>query len=304
MIKNFLFILILIFCSNSCWSQIKISGKVIDNTNYPLPGVTVKEIGSQNSTQTDFDGLYSIIVKDSNSVISFSYLGYLEKKIIVNKQTEINPILKEYVLYHTWDQKIGFNINSGLINNSFGGQLDFSIPIFKSSIGLKSSIGYQTDFIKNTYLNAKIGLHHVRIGYRGYGANFATYYSLITTEKNYTINTYSIESRWPIYQFSLIIGYGYIKSINDYLSESTSESGIIFGVQKWISDPLDLSVSGKIGFYKKMIEVQTVIRKSFGRRINTFIKYRNIANFSELSIGIGLEFTYLFKYQKKFNTYD
>ncbi len=305
MIKNFIFILILIIYSNSCFGQIKITGKVTEiDTRIPLPGVTVKEIGSQNSTQTDFDGLYSIIVKDSNSIVSFSYLGYVEKKIFVNKQTEINPILKEYALYHTWDQKIGFKINHGLINNSFGGQLDFSIPIFKSSIGLKSSIGYQTNSIKERYLNASVGLHHVRIGTRGYGANFDTYYSLIALENDNIINTYSIESRWPFYQFSLIFGYGYIQLSNDYLLESTSKSGIILGIQKWISNPLDLSISGKIGLYKSMTEVQTEIRKSFGRKINTFIKYRNVANFSELSIGIGLEFTYLFNYQKKLNTYD
>ncbi len=53
----------------------KITGVVTDGSGLPLPGTNVVVKGSNNGTQTDFDGYFSIQVRDGNE-LSFSYLGF------------------------------------------------------------------------------------------------------------------------------------------------------------------------------------------------------------------------------------
>jgi TonB-dependent SusC/RagA subfamily outer membrane receptor len=57
-------------------SQITAMGKVVDGTGQPIPGVNVREKGTQNGTVTDSKGKYSLSVTDDKSIITFSYIGY------------------------------------------------------------------------------------------------------------------------------------------------------------------------------------------------------------------------------------
>jgi TonB-dependent starch-binding outer membrane protein SusC len=69
-----------------------ITGKVVDETNQPLPGVTVKIKGSNLGTSTDTNGVYTIQAKPSD-ILTFSLLGSLTKEILVNNQAKINTTL-------------------------------------------------------------------------------------------------------------------------------------------------------------------------------------------------------------------
>ena len=53
----------------------QLTGKVVDESNQPLPYVTIKIKGKDSSTFTDFDGKYTIDVP-SESVVTFSFIGY------------------------------------------------------------------------------------------------------------------------------------------------------------------------------------------------------------------------------------
>ncbi|UKT65887.1 SusC/RagA family TonB-linked outer membrane protein [Pedobacter mucosus] len=70
----------------------KITGKVIDETNQSVPGVTVRIKGMPGGTSTNSDGTYSIQAKNGD-VLTFSMLGGLTKEIIVGTQTKINVTL-------------------------------------------------------------------------------------------------------------------------------------------------------------------------------------------------------------------
>ena len=71
----------------------KISGLVVDNKGLPIPGVTVTF--EENNVATDFDGKYAIEVKNSKSILRFSYLGFAPQIVVVGKNKEINITLLE-----------------------------------------------------------------------------------------------------------------------------------------------------------------------------------------------------------------
>ncbi|PTQ97906.1 TonB-linked SusC/RagA family outer membrane protein [Mucilaginibacter yixingensis] len=61
--------------------EVKITGVVTDETNQPLPAVTVKLVGGGAVTQTDVQGRFSIMVPDVNSVIEFSSIGFATQQL-------------------------------------------------------------------------------------------------------------------------------------------------------------------------------------------------------------------------------
>ncbi len=56
--------------------ELKMTGKVTDELNAPMVGVSVVEKGTQNGVMTDLDGNYTITV-NAGSVVEFSYIGYV-----------------------------------------------------------------------------------------------------------------------------------------------------------------------------------------------------------------------------------
>ncbi|WP_298486228.1 TonB-dependent receptor [uncultured Maribacter sp.] len=73
----------------------EISGKITDSNGEPLPGANILEKGTNNGSQTDFDGDFKISVADENAVLTISYLGFLTKDVSVNGQTNLTVSLIE-----------------------------------------------------------------------------------------------------------------------------------------------------------------------------------------------------------------
>ena len=76
-------------------AQIQVSGSVVDSANEPLPGVSVKEVGTSNGTVTDIDGLFKITVKSDKAVLEFSYVGYTTKTETVGAKRSFNIVMEE-----------------------------------------------------------------------------------------------------------------------------------------------------------------------------------------------------------------
>ena len=60
---------------------IAISGKVVDKSGQPLPGVTVVVKGDKRGTVTDVEGAYSLPNVEADAVLVFSYVGMLTQEI-------------------------------------------------------------------------------------------------------------------------------------------------------------------------------------------------------------------------------
>lgn len=73
----------------------KISGKVTDSSNVPLPGVTVLIKGTSRGTVTDADGNYSLTDVPSDGILIFSFVGMKTEEVNVNSRTVINPALSD-----------------------------------------------------------------------------------------------------------------------------------------------------------------------------------------------------------------
>jgi len=73
--------------------SITIKGIVTDESNVPLPGVTVAVKGTNNGTITNANGVYSITVSSPDDVISFTLMGELPKEVKAGDKKVINVTL-------------------------------------------------------------------------------------------------------------------------------------------------------------------------------------------------------------------
>jgi TonB-linked SusC/RagA family outer membrane protein len=71
-----------------------ITGTITDSSDrLPIPGVSVRERGTQNGVSTSPDGRYSLRITTPNAVIEFSSIGYVTQAIPVGTSNVINVVL-------------------------------------------------------------------------------------------------------------------------------------------------------------------------------------------------------------------
>lgn len=75
--------------------QKTVTGKVIDNTDSPLPGVSVVLKGTTIGAITDIDGNFSLKNVPENSVLVFSFIGMKSQDINAAGKTTVNVTLEE-----------------------------------------------------------------------------------------------------------------------------------------------------------------------------------------------------------------
>ena len=90
----FLSFLALSFISFSNAQSKNVTGTVLDESNTPLPGVTILVKGTTQGASTDFDGKFSIDVSPDSSVLIISYVGYITQEISVENKKQLTIQLK------------------------------------------------------------------------------------------------------------------------------------------------------------------------------------------------------------------
>ena len=73
--------------------DITVSGRVVDEKNNGLPGVTVVVKGSTKGSTTDEQGDFRIAVPNPQAVLVFSFVGYETKEVAVGNRTTLNVSL-------------------------------------------------------------------------------------------------------------------------------------------------------------------------------------------------------------------
>jgi TonB-linked SusC/RagA family outer membrane protein len=92
--KLALLIPLLILQSFFAFSQVRVTGTVVDESNDPLPGVSVIVQGTTRGTSTDLDGNYSIEVNPAEK-LEFSMIGMVTQLHLVGEKNIINVILSQ-----------------------------------------------------------------------------------------------------------------------------------------------------------------------------------------------------------------
>lgn len=93
--KKLLLLLLFLASSNVFAQRMTITGTVSDEQGRPLAGATVQVKGMNLGTITDVNGKYSLEVPGSNSILVFSFVGYVQREVQVLNQTVINATLRE-----------------------------------------------------------------------------------------------------------------------------------------------------------------------------------------------------------------
>jgi TonB-linked SusC/RagA family outer membrane protein len=87
------FLVCLLFCSGFAFSQVRFSGKVLDDAGAPVPGVTVSVRNTTSGTTTTADGSYQFTanLKDGTHTLLFSSVGFKtqERTVTVSGQNAV-----------------------------------------------------------------------------------------------------------------------------------------------------------------------------------------------------------------------
>jgi TonB-dependent starch-binding outer membrane protein SusC len=85
-------VLLFLFGSNIVFAQKTVTGKVTNQTNAPLPNVSVTVKGTTNGTVTDANGNFSLNVPAGHNSIEISNIGYGTQEISVASRTNVGTI--------------------------------------------------------------------------------------------------------------------------------------------------------------------------------------------------------------------
>jgi TonB-linked SusC/RagA family outer membrane protein len=74
--------------------SVMVRGKVTNEKNDPLEGVTVTEKGTKNGTMTNATGQFTILVANEEAVLQFSFIGHQPREMVVAKQATLTVTLQ------------------------------------------------------------------------------------------------------------------------------------------------------------------------------------------------------------------
>ena len=101
-LKNFFLSFVLLSVSTVMYAQTEIKGTVVDTKGETIIGATVMEKGTSNGTITDFDGNFTIKVKEG-AILVFTYIGYQTAELPAQQDMKVTmkddaEVLQEVVV--------------------------------------------------------------------------------------------------------------------------------------------------------------------------------------------------------------
>lgn len=140
----FYLILFLLFCPMLSWAQeMNVSGKVFENAEEPLPGVSVVIKGTTRGTITDINGTFQLRVEKGQTLV-FSFVGYNTKQVVITSsnflkiQLETSTTGLEEVVVVGYGTQSKRTVTSAI--SKIGGETLKTTPINTVGEGLKGKI--------------------------------------------------------------------------------------------------------------------------------------------------------------------
>ena len=90
---------------NVSFAQVRLQGKVVDESNEPIPGANIRVSESLNGTTTDAGGKFELNLPDGRHRIRVTYLGY-EQGVYQTDHSEKDVVIKLKEKYVNIDQVV------------------------------------------------------------------------------------------------------------------------------------------------------------------------------------------------------
>lgn len=286
---------LLICYTAQTYGQLKISGKIFDDTGEKLPGVIIKELGTENGTVSDTCGNFVLSVSNSESIIEVLFVGYKRQEIKIGEKRYFDVKLKVDCIIDFFDYNdICLGFSSGVLNHPIGGFGYIKLPIPK--IGLMyGEFDYQSDFENNYKMEIHSGLLHFVAECDYYGDIYLNYRKIVN--QDFYFSNYSIISKLNLSQprifqnySTFYFGYG-MASLTEPDIKYINQSGYIVGLGAFIGKPLYLSISLKAIYWTNYWEYMSEIEWEY-KRVLISMNYDKFKNFNELNLKLGYIFNY------------
>lgn len=125
--------------------ELKITGTIVDNTDFPIPGVNVSIKDSNIGTITDLDGNFTLVAPGPKSVLITSFVGYVTRQIAIGNKKHFNIVLEDNEQALSEVVVVGFGTQkkenlTGAVKSVDVKVLD-SRPITSATSGLQGAVG-------------------------------------------------------------------------------------------------------------------------------------------------------------------
>jgi hypothetical protein len=291
-------LILTILTTTTAWCQVTVIGTVITSDDKSaLPGVNVVEKGTENGTNTNPDGRFSITVTDPKATLVFSFIGFQTQEFQLKGRTEIKLTLKLDCNKDFFDANhIIVYANSGLAHNPLGGQIEMSSPY--TSIGvIKGSYSYQTNLDVNEFQTGQVELSHP-ISTCEFDMDFRWSYRNVSFKKDFQSIANSGEAQLNLRNINLIAGYSHLDMTKISENDTKGSSGILLGLGKEIFfRPIYGTLSAKAAIYHMNVEYEAEFESGY-RWFQYFIRYYKLDRFGELCLGVGAQLSYYKRRQK------
>jgi len=94
-LKNWL-VVVLLISTSIIFAQTKLTGKVVDETNQPLPGASVVVKGTKIGASSDFDGNFTLETSVASGALQVSFVGYETKSVTFKGNANLGTITLKF----------------------------------------------------------------------------------------------------------------------------------------------------------------------------------------------------------------
>lgn len=266
-------------------SQNLIKGKVVDNSDMPLPGARIEEVGTSNMTSTDFDGLFEMTTLNNPSEILIGYIGHDAQTFVIKSDSTLTVRLLEYS-YNTRWLTFGMNINSfnSLVGLNFSNGFDEEPLIhfedFQDNLIFK--IEGQTDFDSDYIINSGIGLLYP---IKFIGRAELGYAKMNLSKDDYEFQDVHLRLRSKYFRnTAMILKTGFQNFQNE------KNFGFDFGLQQDFRKVYLGIMAGYYDYYTLNGYMQYGIYTNTMNLLSLRLEYNRIDNFDFLSVGFHWSF--------------
>lgn len=147
-----------------------VSGKVVDNSGQPLPGVTVVVKGTTNGTITDTNGAYTLSGLPGGAVLVYSFVGMKTQEVSVDNQKVIDIRMAEDAVGLDEVVVVGFGTQkradlTGAISTVQAEELNKRVDVANTAIAMQG----MTPGLTVQNFAGEPGRENYRVRVRGHG---------------------------------------------------------------------------------------------------------------------------------------